>query len=269
MESNSTYETLWDVSNQFYCVIKTDDSCAPHFHQSVEILYNLTGEKHVRINGKDFYLQPRQFAVSNSYDVHQYCMNDPESRQVVLVIPFQCAAKYIKILQNKKLESNIVSDPSEKILFFIRELAEICNPIKQQGLVDCILGEILELIPVVDAPHSAEKVNLMRDVFDYIEEHYRENITLESISQHFGYNKFYFSRFFNASFYLNLNDYLGMIRTGKTIEALENGCPNVLSAALENGFGSVKTFYKFYRKLYPNIPLRRNRPKEASNYFFI
>ena len=62
-------------------------------------------------------------------------------------------------------------------------------------------------------PASATpKISTIMEALNYIDEHYAEPLSLDSISSVFGYNKYYFSRLFNTYIGENLNNYINMVR---------------------------------------------------------
>ena len=92
-------------------------------------------------------------------------------------------------------------------------------------------------------------------VLRYVEEHSSEPITLDSISAHFGYNKYYFSRLFNRSVGTNLSSYLGFVRL-RTFMRLkkEQKSEKIAKLASLAGFDSLPTFYRTFTSVYKTSP---------------
>ena len=49
-----------------------DDTCLPHFHSSVELLYVYKGELNACLNGKNYEVKANHILLSPSYTVHYY-----------------------------------------------------------------------------------------------------------------------------------------------------------------------------------------------------
>ena len=109
-----------------------------------------------------------------------------------------------------------------------------------------LLAAIERLYPATAIENKDENL-LIIEIIRYINDNFRDNITLEIISEHFGYSKYYFSRFFNKHFNCNLNTYLGGIRL-KTAENLILKGINVTDAVITSGINSLSTYYRLKRQ---------------------
>lgn len=106
-------------------------------------------------------------------------------------------------------------------------------------------------LPVVTTPNLSMIIN----VLNYIDEHFTEPITLDSISSVFGYNKYYFSRLFNKYIGETLNSYINNVRINNIIargKKQEN--MNLSQLVFDCGFDSMTTFYRSYSRRYDKPP---------------
>ena len=102
-----------------------------------------------------------------------------------------------------------------------------------------------------------QKNELVADVLGYIEQNYKENVTLPSIAQRFGYNRFYFSKLFNAAIGESLCSYVNSVRVRKFIELYKTEKnANILSAAFSVGFDSMPSFYRAFKNVYKVTPVQ-------------
>lgn len=250
---STRYEKEWNgQDNSFYFIFSTNNSCTPHFHKNIEIIYNYAGSKLITINSRPYILRPNQLGISTSMDIHQYTNDGTDSYHAILIIPYSFSLSFNNLLQDRKLFSNLIDDSDQRIMGHIERLKaekekNLPNMLIVEGLMKCILGEIADRSIFVSADKNV-KNDFLQSVFDYLEKHYKEPLTLEKIAKHFGYNKYYFSKLFNSSSVSSLNDCIGTIRLSHTLQYLDLHKCSTYVAALENGFGSVKTFYKYYKK---------------------
>ena len=106
-------------------------------------------------------------------------------------------------------------------------------------------------VPVTTTPN----IGIIVQALGYIDDHYAEPITLDSISSEFGYNKYYFSRLFNSYIGDTLNSYINMVRVRKVVSAAQKqSAPNLSVLVFENGFDSMTTFYRNFSKYYDKPP---------------
>ena len=140
------------------------------------------------------------------------------------------------------------------------DLKRLGNPEEQEnflvakGLIDIVMGKFFmryKHLPVVTTPNLSMIIN----VLNYIDEHFTEPITLDSISSVFGYNKYYFSRLFNKYIGETLNSYINNVRINNIIargKKQEN--MNLSQLVFDCGFDSMTTFYRSYSRRYDKPP---------------
>ena len=107
----------------------------------------------------------------------------------------------------------------------------------------------------VAKPHFHRNLEIMVDILQYINMHYKEPLTLEGVASAFGYNKYYFSRIFNRYIGESLSNYINVVRVQNFMRAAnEEKNPQISRLAEECGFESMPTFYRAFEKLYGESP---------------
>lgn len=99
---------------------------------------------------------------------------------------------------------------------------------------------------IVDADSRAG--NTVEAIITYIENHYVEDIYLDSIAQEIGMSPKYVSRIFKEQTGINLTDYISMLRIAKAKELLLDTQDNVNDIALQVGIYSRATFQRLFKK---------------------
>ena len=118
-----------------------------------------------------------------------------------------------------------------------------------KGYLNIILGNLLSHYGE-QAAASSNKSREIVEIITYINDNYDTPLTLDSIANHFSYNKFYFSKLFNKYIKYPLNTYIGIIRVQKVFEKLHSQKDlSLIDAVFECGFNSLSTFYR-YQKLF-------------------
>jgi AraC-like DNA-binding protein len=83
----------------------------------------------------------------------------------------------------------------------------------------------------------------------YVNENYKNDISLGSIAAYFGYNPSYISRYFRSCFNVGLNQYITLVRLKYAIILMTESQNSVTYCAFESGFNSMRTFYRaFYNE---------------------
>ena len=96
---------------------------------------------------------------------------------------------------------------------------------------------------------SIRSEELTHNVLVYIENHYNENITLETISQLYGYNPSYFSRFFKKNFGINFHRYITELRIKNAIELLKSTNYSTEKISQIVGYSSRELFCKNFKEV--------------------
>lgn len=92
--------------------------------------------------------------------------------------------------------------------------------------------------------HSAKFIKIL----DYIEEHYKEQITLEDMGRISELTPHYLCRYFKEMSGMTPNKYLNYYRVERACEQLATQSISVTDAALENGFNDISYFIKSFHK---------------------
>ena len=124
-------------------------------------------------------------------------------------------------------------------------------------LIAMIADESINPLSQLSSGIECSKVrNRIGDVFKYIEEHYKEPMTLPEAAAASGYVPTYFSRVFKNCTGMTFYDYLTLFRVRKAEAALIASSDSIASIAVECGFSSVKTFDRVFKEHAGISPLK-------------
>lgn len=105
-----------------------------------------------------------------------------------------------------------------------------------------------------DLKNANNELSLLESVQLYIEENYKENISLESVSSHCGLSLFYFSHLFKRITDITFYDYLTAYRLDLALDLLVNSDKKILDIASECGFATVRTFNRSFKSFFGCSP---------------
>ncbi|GAA3941217.1 helix-turn-helix domain-containing protein [Chitinophaga oryziterrae] len=86
-------------------------------------------------------------------------------------------------------------------------------------------------------------------VLQYLAAHFDQNLTLESVSSHFGISERTLSRLFTNILEMSFVQYLKMLRVVKGIEMMLQTNQNLSEIAYQTGYGSIAAFSKVFYQL--------------------
>lgn len=108
-----------------------------------------------------------------------------------------------------------------------------------------------------------EKFNL---IFDYINNNFMEDISLDIIANVAGFSKFHFSRLFKQFTDMSYYDYLNQRRVKEAEKLLLNPNLSITEIAMRSGFSSISTFNRVFKSFkectpteFKNLYRKRNR----------
>jgi len=96
----------------------------------------------------------------------------------------------------------------------------------------------------------------IRQIRDYLEAHYHQDISLQSLSEELSLSAQYLSRFFKKSFGISFKAYLNNLRLEHALTQLISTKNSITDIALDNGFSNVTTFIPLFSKRYSMPPGR-------------
>lgn len=102
-------------------------------------------------------------------------------------------------------------------------------------------------------------------ILQYLNEHYKEELSLKMLSSHFGYNPEYFSRSFKEYIGINLIQYIKKLRIAASKVLLLETDLKISDIALEVGEPDIKTFITDFKKEFSITPLQYRKLHKGNN----
>ena len=229
--------------------------CQFQFHSPIELYFIEKGEMEILVNGIHQTLKAPAVCVVLSYNTHAY-RTPVFSYATLLVIPTHLCEEFTQAIHGKQLVSPFITDPeayTELKAAYDMIVAFEANKVKQRGAVYMLLGTLLEHLFFTEAKEEMD-TTLASQILFYIEENHASNITLSTVSNHFGYSESHISRYFKASFGITLSHYLTTVRLRHAIMLMCSGKHDITYCALEAGFASMRTFYRAFHEEFGMTP---------------
>lgn len=231
------------------------------FHSTVELVLIYEGKVKAWIGEMETTLVPGDVAVVLSNEAHQFRSSE-EGKSVSVYIPTFLCADFVDIIGHKTVLYPVIREAqATKRIFDAVEIMkqEPLNEIEQKGYIHVILGTVLRHIEPKDIPETKENTLPSKLLF-YINEHYREDLSTQSIAQALGYSSHYLSETFRACFHVSINSYINTVRLKRAIVLLRDKSKSVIECAMESGFSSLRTFYRVFTSEFGCTPREYRKP---------
>ncbi len=107
--------------------------------------------------------------------------------------------------------------------------------------------------------------NRFDKILHFINTHYKEKLTIKSISEAEHLNPNYLSTYFNYVFGDTFFNYLSVLRVSHSEEDLLNSDQTVPDIAFEYGFSDPKFYYRQFRKFFHKTPAEHRKAVDSHN----
>lgn len=228
------YESL-----DFYC----------HFHSNFELLYTLRGACSLKIDDRTEILSHGHFALVLPNQLHSFHI-PADSRVWVGVFSEEYVFRFASHTRGMIGDQSCFKcDPVIEAFFIQQLINEKTEDIYLlKAVFYAVCHEYLHHIEL--HPREATGDNLFVRITDYVNDNFREPITLQQMAQTLGFEYHYLSRRFHEIFQMNFRSFLNQYRVTYANDLLQRN-PNTTIAeiAYACGFQNVRSFNAAYKQL--------------------
>ncbi len=213
-----------------------------HLHENYEFIYVEEGFMRVGINGCDFDVKSGEGAFILPNQPHEFFTPEFSKSWVVIF-----SADHISELKNitglKTMFSPVIRPTFPDLHKRLIEVQN--NPLRLRSVLYELAALYAEGAP---APQLAMGDGaLVCRVVEYIDAHYKEQITLEEMARDLGYNYRYMSGVVNRFFRLTFPKVVNRYRVNHACKLLSDTDEGVTEIALLCGFGSIRNFNRCFK----------------------
>ena len=248
------HESDHPISTDYYyeCRKTTNDHfpiIPAHTHDYYEIYIYLSGSVMLFIEGRIYKVKRGDIMVIPPYTIHQLLLTSELAKE------------------NKRYHFNIAdSDDFERIFqCFMGIYQNSKREFREKEMLN--RAHILEAVTLLNKhilldmkPRKATHVNPLIDkVLSYINEHYKEDLSLEQLAGHFYLNKFTLAKLFKEQTDRTVHNYIILKRISMAKQKITEGMlPSVVYQDV--GFRDYSTFYRAFLKM------EKISPKEFARF---
>lgn len=214
----------------------------PHFHDSIEIIYLLNGSVRAIIGGKEYHMHKDSLCIVLPNFIHAYD-NERDIDGYSMIIPRRYLGTFSGLLDTNTVVTPVIEFPEVlptiQTLFRVNQTPHPFRKQLLQGYFSVLFGEIFARTGLSECKRSAPETE--RRIIAYCTEHFREDISLNLLSEKLHINKNHISYIFSTKLKICLPDFLGSLRVAEAKRLIEGGA-TMTDAAFESGFTSIRTF---------------------------
>lgn len=261
-----------------------------HWHEEIEIIYIEAGVLQVKIGDQEYEGRSGDIFFVNTGELHLMGAEKPGVQYYTILFPmdfisFQTADdlenKLMAPLRHQQLLfPDYIDDAAEreKIGRLLQELTKVNlykeDLIKQDCETENLILQLrtrmllLELFQYLCErgcfieSEFQRNSDLKREMLMYIQEHFRERITLGMLAEEFHLSEKYVSRYFVENFHIPFSNYVVHLRLKEARKLLEMTELPVTEIGLTIGFSNVSYFIRSFKEAYGASPLKYRRLTE-------
>lgn len=247
-----------------YTAFISNETQSSHFHSELDILYVLKGKLSYLLGDTQYALKSRDFIFANPYEIHAISAVSDDCCYVHIQIQesrFRTFFASTDMLQFSWQES--LNNRREPLY---AEVADSIRNIVMEGTNrenDYIAKSFQQIMRILLALHkwcpssaaadnggkkSSNQQQKSSEIMDYINSHYKEQISLDTISKALFLSPPYISKIFKENFQIGVLEYTNRLRVERSIQALSHSNALIADIAEECGFTNAKTFSRIFQK---------------------
>lgn len=262
------------------CSIPGDFSKVPlHWHDEMEFIYIKKGngivsvdQHHYSVSAGDLILIcPRQL-----HSIEQYRQEAMEYENIIFRLslldsrqPSDTAwNKYLAPIEQRDAVLPVILSPHMRAYASIAACIDQIDDIRRTfplGFEMLIKGKLFELFFLLYefqlvsllAPSSSPNQKVQdkkRQIVKYMEQHYSENLSIQTMAEACGFSQSHFMKFFKNTFGTTFTSYLNDYRLTMASRLLVSSEDSILTVAMESGFNNLSYFNRIFKKKFGKTP---------------
>lgn len=235
--------------NNYFCLLEYENiNCLLHCQTSFEIIFVEKGSVVLELKDRVVEINQNECAWVLPYEIHQIT-TPQESKVSISIFSTDYIADFYDTVKKKSLKNPVTEfscDILEKLKnnsddrFLLKStLYRLCSKV--------ISNEIYE-------DDSKSRTDNSVKIILYVQEHYKEQISLKSLAKELGYSYSYTSAIFKECFNKNFSDVVNEYRLNEAARLLKLKKYTITEISQLCGFSTIRNFNIAFKDYYDNTP---------------
>ena len=282
------FETPDFKPNTHLCIYKNDldENYPPHWHSPMELLMPIENEYTIVVGNDKYVVKPYEILFIGSGVIHS-CIAPPKGLRYFFqidisrikgisgisnILSFIGNAIHITPENSPQLHRKLISlfdeicdeyYSSEDFIFPNAEKNEtsdsisrgsLCEPVIYSNFITMLTMIGRDYLEQIDSEMGSplkkkEYIGKFMNVCRYIDEHFAEELDLESVASMAGFSKYHFSRLFKQFANISFYKYVNNRRIIHAKELLANPGLTITQVAIQSGFSSTTAFIRMFKQI--------------------
>ena len=225
-----------------------------HFHNNLEAAFCFSGKQGIQIGDKRYILNSGDAIIIFPNMPHEYFEADePCTQSISIICNTKLLAEILPDTVTKYAEDPFIpcSRISEKTALAFENIFETDDEAQMLGWTYIAISELLSTMTLVT--HSVDK-ELPARIIKYIDDNFKEDLTIEHLSHAFGYHPSYIAHVFSDQLKISFRTYLGAVRAEYAAAQIRTTQKSLTEIAYDSGCNSLNTFCRCFKKHFGMTP---------------
>ncbi len=242
------------------------DHVIHHWHRSLELVFAGDTQFDIWVNGITKHMSSGEVTIVNNGEMHGlYGITSSSRSGCSVLISYRFLREIHPQIDHLWFEINDRAEVMNEISAIMVRMKEIYQ---QEG--DWynlkLRSEMYSLIYILftkcskktsqEVVESYKTAEMYKEIITYVNDHCSENIKMNQVAQHFGYNSDYFSRNFKNYVGESFTEYLRSRRIYNARKELVHTDKSIMDIAVDNGFCDSKAFIRDFKTSLGMTPLK-------------
>ncbi|MGG1638813.1 GH39 family glycosyl hydrolase [Paenibacillus sp. NRS-1760] len=236
-----------------------------HWHKEIEIIYVLQGSVTIYLDQHQYLLQQDDIIVVSSMSVHKIERTSQDNVLLTLQFNPELMDEGSFIGCNSLQQTDENRENYDKIRRCLAQMAWEASKKApgcrnySLGFLHMLIGHLLRyfstgLIEATLSEGKAFDYKRLNRVLQFVDRHYSQKISLQTIADQEHLSLHYFSHFFSDKIGIPFQKYLTLVRLEKAVIELTESSKSMTQIAHDCGFANVKLFNKYFKEKYECTP---------------
>lgn len=229
-----------------------------HIHEAVEIIFITEGNAVMHINGSERMLLPGDCAVVFPEMTHGYENVSENAEGLCVAITTNTINELNNTFHTMKPDDPVIhiDENDEEIWYVIHKLQKLSPKQDDLMLLPYIHVYVVALLTRMKLAQKAKTVEkgLTYEVLQYVAQHFKEDLTLETTAHALGISNSHLSHIFSQQLHVNFRRYLNVIRIEHACLLLQDPEMSIARIAEECGYSCSRTFHRAFMEEYKMKP---------------
>lgn len=225
-----------------------------HSHQDIlEITYIMKGKGNYYTEGKIFEMEAGDLVIKNANIRHGESADDyhPLDMFWIQFAGIDHPEHFISDDQSPVFTAGFYKEWIHETMLLLYQL---CEDKKDSLMEETLATSFINVIKVIKEKQSqplkiSHSEKLIKEVMDYLDEHYHEKIRTDDLAAHFYISPYYLMRLFHRISGVTINEYITNCRIGEAQRLLSEGNMKLKDIAERCGFETVQYFHQVFKKV--------------------